>query len=521
MWMISVFRDRKLWLLGITLVFCFLLNGCASAYRPQPDSEGVIRSSPQRPKVGEAREMLRALPAPSGRINAAVYGFGDLTGQNKPSPASGLSTAVTQGAASSLISLMLESGWFRPVERVGLQSILSERNLWEQRLRAQQRSGLEPLPPASIIFEGGVVAYEFNTRTGGYGAKYLGIGGSKEYREDVLTISLRAINAQSGVVLSSVTSTKRIYSKSVNSGIFGFVDTDRLLEVEGGWASNESVQVGLEEAIAFALIDLIADGLKTGTWQLQNPEDIQSNTFAKFLTQEDVETYIGHSLTEPVDEGQQLRQSGANQVSEPKGEPTAAVGEADLSVDTKDSDTVGGGVGPGDRDGGAAVSWMEIPFDESDEVSRARVAPSGHPEPPSSRQSEDNLTKNEVKPAPAVDSQKQEASEEPEEIEPAIKKPNSAAIAKYIVVGYSKEPTQMIDFQRWLDDRYDGVDVAVIRSKDSVAYQVAIGPFDSEVDVGLVGKDLQSQGIPLAELLEVLHSSRVLRIVENSDPGGE
>ena len=49
--------------------------------------------------------------------------------------------------------------------------------------------------------EGGVVGYETNVKSGGAGARYLGIGGSKEYRQDSVTISLRTVSVSTGEIL--------------------------------------------------------------------------------------------------------------------------------------------------------------------------------------------------------------------------------------------------------------------------------------------------------------------------------
>lgn len=44
-----------------------------------------------------------------------------------------------------------------------------------------------------MVIEGGIIAYDSNIRTGGLGAKYLGIGASGQYRTDQVTVNLRAV----------------------------------------------------------------------------------------------------------------------------------------------------------------------------------------------------------------------------------------------------------------------------------------------------------------------------------------
>ncbi|BBM02196.1 hypothetical protein GL2_22700 [Microbulbifer sp. GL-2] len=72
---------------------------------------------------------LLNLPDPRGKIVIAVYGFSDQTGQYRPAPSSSFSTAVTQGAASMLVRVLNESGWFVTLEREGLQNLLTERKV--------------------------------------------------------------------------------------------------------------------------------------------------------------------------------------------------------------------------------------------------------------------------------------------------------------------------------------------------------------------------------------------------------
>jgi len=171
---------------------------------------------------------LMKLPPPQKKIVAAVYGFRDETGQYKPSPDSAFSTAVTQGAASMLMKALKDSGWYIPVEREGLQSLLTERRV----LRAvdeHPQNGAQPgqvpnLLPAGIILEGGIIGYDSNTRTGGLGAQFLGIGLSTQYSVDQVTVNLRAVDVSTGAILNSVSTTKTIYSYELHPSYYRFVN---------------------------------------------------------------------------------------------------------------------------------------------------------------------------------------------------------------------------------------------------------------------------------------------------------
>ncbi len=220
---------------------------------------------------------LTNLPPPKGKIVAAVYGFRDQTGQYKPSPDSSFSTAVTQGAASLLNKAMLDSNWFIPVEREGLQNVLTERRI-VRAIDAQQNNGnnLAGLLPAIILLEGGIVGYESNVRTGGAGARFLGIGASEQFRTDQVTINLRAVDIRSGRILVSTTTTKGIYSYKLGADVYRFTSYQHLLEAEVGYTRNEPAQLCVQEAIESALIHLVAQGIKDNHWTLNNPGDVES-----------------------------------------------------------------------------------------------------------------------------------------------------------------------------------------------------------------------------------------------------
>ncbi|MFP3353905.1 CsgG/HfaB family protein, partial [Pseudoalteromonas sp. SIMBA_153] len=114
----------------------------------------------------------------------------DQTGQYKPQAnVSSFSTAVTQGATSMLTQMLLESGWFLPMERENLQNLLTERKIHN----SSKNKELPPLSEARLLLEGGIISYDTNVSTGGIGAEYFGIGASELYREDQVSVYLRAV----------------------------------------------------------------------------------------------------------------------------------------------------------------------------------------------------------------------------------------------------------------------------------------------------------------------------------------
>ena len=101
-----------------------VLVSCSSVVPPS-----VVKSNARLTPVSEVTLDLNRLPLPRQKIPVAVYGFRDQTGQFKPSPDSLNSSLVTQGSSSMLVKALRDSGWFLPVEREGLQNLLTERRI--------------------------------------------------------------------------------------------------------------------------------------------------------------------------------------------------------------------------------------------------------------------------------------------------------------------------------------------------------------------------------------------------------
>ena len=287
----------------LSLMFCFLLGGC-TVFDRERDSALAAASKPAGlTSVSAIHSDLTSLPPPKGKIVAAVYAFRDQTGQYKPSPDSSFSTAVTQGAASMLTKAMVDSNWFIPVEREGLQNVLTERRI-VRALESQQNNNLIGLLPASILLEGGIIGYESNVRTGGAGARYLGVGASEQYRTDQVTINLRAIDIRTGRILASTSTTKGIYSYKLGADIFRFVSYQKLLEVEVGYTRNEPAQLCVQEAIESALVYLIVQGIKDNHWSLSNPQDIHSPLLKNYLSALAQRPNISHEELDRLNEQQ-------------------------------------------------------------------------------------------------------------------------------------------------------------------------------------------------------------------------
>ena len=204
----------------------------------------------------------------------AVYsdGFSDQTGARRSnSKYATFSSAITQAPHAYLIRALKHSNFFEVVERVSLESVTKERQLIRStRENFEEKTKLMPLKFGDMIMTGGVLSYQANITSGGSGARYLGIGLSKQYREDIITISLRTVSVNTGRVLIEVLVTKTILSVSLNNDIFRFVsDNTELVELEGGAVKNEPTNIALQMAIERAVLETINEGVRLNYWRLK------------------------------------------------------------------------------------------------------------------------------------------------------------------------------------------------------------------------------------------------------------
>ena len=127
-----------------------------------------------------------------------------------------------------------------------------------------------PLKFGDMIMTGGVLSYQANITSGGMGARNLGIGVSRQYREDIITVSLRTVSVMTGRVLIEVLVTKTVLSASLDNDIFRFVsDNTELIEIEGGAVKNEPTSIALQMAIETAVLETINEGVNNNYWRIK------------------------------------------------------------------------------------------------------------------------------------------------------------------------------------------------------------------------------------------------------------
>ena len=134
----------------------------------------------------------------------------------------------------------------------------------------EEDSSVKPLLLAGLLMQGAVLSIDTNIKSGGIGARYLGIGSSKEYREDLITISLRLVSVSTGEVLIEVLVSKSIISVGISQDLFRFISNGtELVEIEGGAAENESTSIALQQAIEEGVLDIIKTGIIRGYWEYE------------------------------------------------------------------------------------------------------------------------------------------------------------------------------------------------------------------------------------------------------------
>ena len=259
-------------------VFCLALAGVSLAACSTPGFKPELKLADAKLNPETVTEhTLKWLPGPSSRIPIAVYGVTDQTGSFKQSDGGqNLSRAVTQAPTPILIKALQDAGnrrWFSVIERENLQNILRERQIildMRKRYLGETELNREALPAlkfAGVLIEGAITGYDTNTVTGGAGARYLGIGGSTQYREDAVSVYLRAVSVKTGEVLISISSEQRVASVAAQGNAFRFVAFQELLEAEAGLTLNQPRHLAVRQAFEKAVYGMIVEGAELGLWE--------------------------------------------------------------------------------------------------------------------------------------------------------------------------------------------------------------------------------------------------------------
>jgi curli production assembly/transport component CsgG len=105
---------------------------------------------------------------------------------------------------------------------------------------------------------------------------------------DQVTVNLRVVDMRTGQILNSVSTTKTVYSRALDAGVFQFVAFKKLLEAEIGYSRNEPVQLCVKEAIEAGVIHLVAQGIRDKQWLPKDEKEIDSPLLQEYL----IESYM-------------------------------------------------------------------------------------------------------------------------------------------------------------------------------------------------------------------------------------
>ena len=256
-------------LLYLSVLF---LSSCALIIPPLDNGVPPIRNIEPAEVGSLIITELAEVQLPVRKPVVAVYpkSFMDNTGQRRSnSQYASFSTAITQSPDAYLIRALKHSNVFDVVERTGLDNLTKERQIIRTtRESFEEDQKLKPLLFAGLLMEGGVVGYETNIKSGGAGARYLGIGMSKQYRQDSVTISLRTVSVKTKKILLELLVTKTVLSASISSDVFRFyANNTELVEIENGIVENESINIALQAAVETAVLQTIKEGYESGYWK--------------------------------------------------------------------------------------------------------------------------------------------------------------------------------------------------------------------------------------------------------------
>ncbi|PMH75364.1 hypothetical protein BCU63_05175, partial [Vibrio splendidus] len=153
---------------------------------------------------------------------------------------------------------------YKVIDRTFLAQMLDERQLASISV-SPKNLGVLKVP--SIVFTGGVIAYDHNNKQVAGGFFFNDFSLSSEYSMDTVTVSLRAVSVKTGEILLSSISKKTIISISAGINSYKIFD-DNLMQLEMGGSYNEPISVATRLAIEQSILDITKQALELGWWNL-------------------------------------------------------------------------------------------------------------------------------------------------------------------------------------------------------------------------------------------------------------
>jgi curli production assembly/transport component CsgG len=90
--------------------------------------------------------------------------------------------------------------------------------------------------------------------------------------------------------LTSVTTTKTIYSIALDANAYKYVAVNKLLQLEAGFTRNEPTQLAVRQAIDLAVYSTVIEGARKNLWHFANPS-VERSLIAKYLSDDKYEPW--------------------------------------------------------------------------------------------------------------------------------------------------------------------------------------------------------------------------------------
>ena len=256
----------------LTVIGFFLLFGCSdsSLESPVKQTAGMSEAS--------GSSILMSLPPAQHKVNVVLNGFEDKTAQyaqednttgNRKLGLSMLSRALSDAGNNSWFMLTEHGNSKKPTHGRG-----NSRGKNGQYAQASEpnASGMNPLLRAGILLDAGIIAHESDARSGGAGAKWLGLRNDSTYRRDKVTVYLRATSIHTAETLLSANTSKTLYSIPLQTGAYRYVSLNHLLKLESGTLSSAPEQLAVKQAIEMAVYSMVIEGAAQKLWGFANTQ---------------------------------------------------------------------------------------------------------------------------------------------------------------------------------------------------------------------------------------------------------
>jgi curli production assembly/transport component CsgG len=109
---------------------------------------------------------------------------------------------------------------------------------------------------------------------------------------------MRIVSVQTGEILTSVTTTKTVYSVALRANVYKFVSLDKLLQAEAGITRTEPTQLAVRQAIDLAVYATVMQGAQKNIWRFA--DQTRGRELIERYRQKEVVTPMAFSSNAPA-----------------------------------------------------------------------------------------------------------------------------------------------------------------------------------------------------------------------------